>query len=1136
MTRARTRGAQTFMSLDDADPPGRLLPASAQRHRFEPIFTTPVEWIAERLVQLPRATPRRGVVLVANERQAHAVRRDLCVERGCAGALAGIVFLRPGEFARELLIRAGVVRRPGWEEVRRLRILQQLESEALEGQLRYFSPAQLRSGHGYVDAFARTIADLEAAGLTVASALSISARLAPTNRAASDRLHDVVRLWEAAEADATVRVTTARMLSDAAALLVSRPEMLEPWGPTFALLTASPSTALLRFLRAIPECRVVFQDARPWRKDVQRWRPLIELERNGSGDRTGAAGAMQAESSELALAKRYLFELPETLTDPDRARSRGPDGSVDLEEYASIEDEIEAAATWVTEQIAAGIPVESIALIVPEIDPYAGLLADRLARVVTSSEDYPLRAAIAGGLSWAATPAGTRLLGLISALSRGLEAEATIRVLPWLRRGQDSNSEGRERLSPSRAAEIVYGAGIVGGSPGDHSALGEWTTRVTRRREALRRFVDRAVPSPAVDGPEKRMDVRTRHDAERWLRDVEPIVPALTALQTLADVVLTGRPLGIVWARVRAFCERWLRVPLHPPNLLASIGQSIEPILADPVAAVIVGTDALQLLAYVLHHERRPVVRFGEPAVFVGTAGHAAGLPFAAVRVLGLAEGALPHTPHDDPILPDELRRRIEEQARQIEPDVVLPRLADHVLDDIHDFFRVVSATRTRLALSAPRQWVDRSEREVSGIMLEMATALGRTPNAGDEGDVPSAAHLRASYLDRGRAARQSAARAFPLSPRTLVSLTRNETGGTLAVPSAWTRGAALAIDRLSRIAVLDGSATGGLNGMIGDARLMLPTPGLVPQRPISATALIALLGCPFRFFLERLLYLKAPVARPSTDGITPVAYGSLFHAAAERFFSEAGPAICRREGQVTDWMAHAREIASAEFDAVRETLPLRGADGVARERERLLRQIEQLVQYEWQMPAREFLDSEWVFGDPQAVCLQLESGDLYVRGAIDRVDRMSPAALSVRDLKTGRVRDLREDPLNAARDLQIGLYVLVLEATGHGGAPVGMAAYVHPSTAQEPDRAFADDEVDLLRRHTRDWLSMARRLLADGTFPRTPNAEDCAYCPFVAACGDGAQQRSAAALDRLPAEHALQDFVRFKRKPVEEE
>src|SRR5262249_35430198 len=159
---------------------------------------------------------------------------------------------------------------------------------------------------------------------------------------------------------------------------------------------------------------------------------------------------------------------------------------------------------------------------------------------------------------------------------------------------------------------------------------------------------------------------------------------------------------------------------------------------------------------------------------------------------------------------------------------------------------------------------------------------------------------------------------------------------------------------------------------------------------------------------------LREPASRPSTDVIAAIDYGSLFHAAAERFFHEAGVALCRREGSVEHWVERARVIAGEEFDTLQHQYPMRGADGITRERNRLLRQIEQLVRYEWQLSPRQFLDSELGFGDPDAVRLGLDNGDLYVWGAIDRVDRVGPAALSVRDLKTGRVRDFGEEAINA--------------------------------------------------------------------------------------------------------------------------
>ena len=1113
---------------------------------FETVFVPPVEWVAEQLRSLPYRPGRRAVVLVAAERQAHAIRRHVCIGCGRPQDLAGVLFLRPVELARELLIRAGRVSRPGREDVRRLRILRLFESGALAGGLRYFNAEQLRSGQGYVDAFARTIADLEASGLHAELMTAISERIAAVDQRSADRLHDVAVTWQAADAERGISASTAQLLAEGAAVVVRRPELVAGFGPVFAVLAASPSAVLLRFLSTLPGCRMVLQGARPQRSGTQRWRQLIA----GSQRITPTAPAdveaqrLQTASSELDLVQRFLFALPEVLTDPQRPRSGGPDGTVDLEEYPGIEDEIEAAATWVTEQVTHATPLEQVALVVPEVDAYASLLIDRLARVAHGPEQGPIRAYVAGGLTLSAFPAGMRLFAALQAVARGLEAEATIRILPALRRGEDDCGEAPVRLSPSRAAEIVYSAGILGGTPGDPAGVAEWVPRLARRRDALRALIERAEAADKQNGEGVLpLNVRDRTAAERWLRDVEPILPAISELQALAEGVIAGAPLAALWDVFRRFCERRLRVPPLPPNILEVIDERLQPILNDAMAWDITGFSAVRFLMDLLRSERRPTARFGEPCVFIGTPSKASGLAFAAVRVLGLAEGALPHTPHDDPIVPDGLRRQLEHTARELQmADVVVPRLADHVLDDIHDVFRVISGVRGRLALSAPRQWVDRSEREVSGIMLEVATALGRpsaTPT--DEGDVPTASRLRAVYLTAGREARWRYAAERPFSPRAALaavpSWSVTHEADSIVVPADWMRDGALAVDQLwERLTAVEAVSFSAMDGVVTDMWATATPSGLYPQYPISASALNVLLRCPHRFLLERVLRLKEPTTAPSADIIDPAAYGSLFHAAAERFYRKAGVALCRHEGNLEQWVEHARVIAAEAFDELRHEYPMRGEDGIARERNRLLRQIEQMVQYEWELPAREFLESELTFGEPEAVRLALAAGDLYVRGKIDRIDRIGARALAVRDLKTGRVRDFGEDPINAGRDLQIGLYVLALEASGYGDAPVGLAAYVHPSAAREPDRAFEGSTVEVLRRYTREWLSLARQLLREGLFPRTPNPDDCKYCPFVPACGDGARQRAAMKLSNLPPADPLEPFARFKRQESEKE
>jgi len=94
-----------------------------------------------------------------------------------------------------------------------------------------------------------------------------------------------------------------------------------------------------------------------------------------------AATVPRSGESERAILTSYLFEPPAVLADGARARSAGPDGTVDIEEHAGLESELEAAADWVARQVLDGTPLEDIAVLAPAIDPLAGLLVERLSRL-----------------------------------------------------------------------------------------------------------------------------------------------------------------------------------------------------------------------------------------------------------------------------------------------------------------------------------------------------------------------------------------------------------------------------------------------------------------------------------------------------------------------------------------------------------------------------------------------------------------------------------------------------------------------------------------------------------------------------------------------------------------------------------
>src|SRR5512139_314451 len=126
------------------------------------VFWSMRDWISA-IIELPVQGPLPcRTVLVPNERVAHALRREL-IRTVHAEVLAGTRFVTTILAATEVLRPGGITFTSGEEHLRatRLRILFQ---GAL--RLRYFSSELLRTALGWDEAFARTIGDLEHAGLS----------------------------------------------------------------------------------------------------------------------------------------------------------------------------------------------------------------------------------------------------------------------------------------------------------------------------------------------------------------------------------------------------------------------------------------------------------------------------------------------------------------------------------------------------------------------------------------------------------------------------------------------------------------------------------------------------------------------------------------------------------------------------------------------------------------------------------------------------------------------------------------------------------------------------------------------------------------------------------------------------------
>jgi hypothetical protein len=1048
------------------------------------VVWTPGDW-ARAIEALPAGGPLPSrCVLVPREAVAHSLRREL-LRAGQGRALAGTRFVPIAAAAIETLRAAGVQFEPGEEGIRPAR-LQAIFRTGLG--LRHFSPALLRDKPGWDVAFARTIGDLEAAGL----------RPQDLERAgAPDRVRDVATIWRAVEEAAGRWWTIGRVYLEAAARLTDDPGAWPFPRPVLATIAAGATAAAARFVRAIPEVRLAVPAGRPVRaRHLERARLLLGDE--AASALTAAIGPRQS-ASERDLLAAYLFEPPAVLADPQRPRSAGPDGTVDLEEHAGIEAEVEATADWVARQICAGTPLEDIAVLVPTLDPLAGLVAERLARLAWSDGTLPVH--VAGGLPLAATAAGARALAIVRGLRAHLDAGSLADVLPALRPA----AEGERHLSRGGALDLAWSLGVVGGNAVRPDGALDWARRAAEREGEIEAQLERA---RTEDDPDAAGLARQAWQLERVLRDLRAIRPALEALVGVARHVVDGASLADVWPALRELLTKWLLQPGAGARVQVLLDGALQPLVNDAACAAVTGPEALRVIEEALVGLRAPRGRFGEPAVYVGTVRDAAGLGFVAVRVIGLGEGHLPAMPHEDPVLPDALRTRIERER-----GVLLPTTADRALQALHALDGVVRSAAQRVALSAPRVDVDRSQREPSSVMLEAAAALGR-PDAvtGARGQVvPDMRALRRDAFTPARRAALAFRHATPLAEaawQDAVAARR------IGVPLHWQRSAATDLSRIAALLAL--GAAGPMDGWLG-AGAAVVVPGLDATRPISPSRLEVLLGCPHRFLLERIIGFAEPSTPPALREIGQPSYGGLFHLVAEQFYRRHGEAFCRGEDTLADWLTRLDPIVDRAFETFIQEYPLVGETVRAHERERIRRDLRELLEYDWPAGgARRFVDVERAFGQPAAVVLDLLGRTLYVRGRIDRLDVVDNVTL-LRDLKTGRPhprvgKAAAPDP---GVDVQLGLYGLVVKAMAREwGVPARVAAaYAYVSRRGLEERAFRGDFDSVLEPAVRQWLALAGDLLAERAFPRTPNADDCTFCAFRPVCGDGVYERAATLL-----------------------
>ncbi|MBW3603727.1 MAG: PD-(D/E)XK nuclease family protein [Actinobacteria bacterium] len=786
----------------------------------------------------------------------------------------------------------------------------------------------------------------------------------------------------------------------------------------------------------------------------------------------GMTGVPDADADVLRSIERLgVAAPPPTATPPPTVH--------EIVSVSDAEEEVRSAVDRVLAAVRDGVSLSRIAVLYPQPEPYARILAEHLA---------------AAGIEWngaAVRPLADRMVGrwLLDLLDLPERDYARPAVMGLLTSAPVVRADGAS-LPTAAWERITRDAGVVRGR-------GEWEQRLTRHAEACQQRGEQ--PDP---------------DAEEWMveRDLEQARRARQLATTVGTLIadLDAARRATSWGGLSAWCrrmlDRWIsRRHDGWPELERDAADRVDAAL-DRLAGldgVEASTDLAtfrRALAAELDDDLGRVGALGS-GVLVGTPGAAVGVDLDVVVALGMAEGLAPTRPREDSLLPDAARRVVGAQLR--------PRDERSGVEHRH-LLAALAAARRRRVLVFPRGDLRRSTGQVPSRWLADAverlagqrTLPARAPWFEQ---VPSfAARVRTTPLP-------ATARLYTLRALADAAAAAGRAASGLPIHPHIADDA-----ELHQAATALRQRAGGQFGPF-TGRLSEPAAKLAAnhtwRRPVSATALEQWLGCPHAFLLRHVLGVKTVDNPEELLRISALDAGSLVHDVLDRWLRSriaAGP-----PAPDTPWpndaVAQLRSLASAALDDADQ----RGVTGHPvlwdLDRTRIAADLEEFIgrddarrSAEGLTPDATELPFGFVAGAPELTVNLGDGRSVHIRGRIDRVDVTADGTVHVIDYKTGKSTYYtgltEEDPLGGWSRLQLPIYGLAMRQH-RGGAPAVHTEYwfvTHVGRGERIGYWLTDAVVAQLR--------AALTLIADGIdaglYPMRPPAKpsygshvQCAYC-----------------------------------------
>ncbi len=725
------------------------------------------------------------------------------------------------------------------------------------------------------------------------------------------------------------------------------------------------------------------------------------------------------------------------------------------------DDEVRAVLSVAAERLRDGTPGHRIGIVYPSANPYARLLHEHLAAAGIEAYGRGVK------------PAAERIYGravrnLLRLQDRDLRRAD---VMAWL---ADAPVKG---VNAGRSDRLSRKAGIVSGA--------DWDVRLRALEAGLR------LAAGSEEDPERAARQRNDADSAAALREfIAELAADLASLDTAQTwAVLADRFLGL-WRRV--FPE----VPKVPDQ--ARVYEEIISFVdglrgLDEVA----GRPSLMALRETLELElRNSTTRVGKigSGVMIGPIADAVGQDFDLLCVLGMAEGMLPPTTADDPLLPEAVR---------LLSGGVLPTWRDRQ-DRQHRDLLAALAGAGEIVMSFPRADIRSAVNRVPSrwLLPTLQHFLGEDVQATTWQDrVHPAVKVRGSHA-------QAVLAEDPVTP---VGLRQRV---ALADPSM--------VDRNARSMVKDRAANAftRFTGHVGG------DPQMPPIGP-SPTALQAWYQCPHHYFNRYILGLHELDDPDETIEMSAVDQGSLQHRVLEKLVTQwADPGFgqpwpAQMVGQLDVLIEEAFRDAE-QSQAVGLRTPW------TRLKRRMRRDLRAWIEQDNDLRAGRWkpLRPELGFAD---LPVRLPDGTtLVLRGSVDRVDIDADGSLRVLDYKTGSSykykRLSQQNPTDAGRFLQLPIYALAAQRECGRGPEPTRADYWFISGAKDK-RLIGYEVTDEVLDDALSVIQVAVDGHRLGLFPPRPTAHSDGYdCP---SCGvDGGDERLAPDdFDELLSDPALDDY-----------